>query len=305
MVMSVSENGRKKDHRVILDRLFQPAPRKYEAAELLVELAADDGTVTESPVADHTEISDTGETPDQEDIVTADIPEKTIGLDEVVVKGKRNRQADIYKARAGSIVRYDMQEELGDVTDRGQVVGQDLYDALMAISPAFQSDYVGNYRRLLYEGKPPLFVIDYKPTYGQDSLNYTYLTLESIKSVYISENPSTMAKYADPMLFTTFGIDLVYGCAVLIETFDELRAATAHGTRHQTVVGYTLSPVTDDMEWILLPEERDRRRTLYWNPALITDREGKIRLEYSGGAADIPARICVRGISDDGTIYSY
>ena len=39
MILAVSEKGKKKDHRIILDRLFTPEPKRYRYAEMQVNIA--------------------------------------------------------------------------------------------------------------------------------------------------------------------------------------------------------------------------------------------------------------------------
>ena len=39
MILAVSEKGKKKDHRIILDRLFTPEPKRYRYPEMQVTVA--------------------------------------------------------------------------------------------------------------------------------------------------------------------------------------------------------------------------------------------------------------------------
>ena len=73
-----------------------------------------------------------------------------------------------------------------------------------------------------------------------DFNKYRNLSLESIKSVYISEDLGTMCRYADPM-FTPMNIDKIYGCVVLIETLpeEEVSVKGAKGVRKTWLEGYS------------------------------------------------------------------
>lgn len=42
LILSVSEKGKKKDHRIVLDRVFHPEPRRYPMAELQVHISGDE-----------------------------------------------------------------------------------------------------------------------------------------------------------------------------------------------------------------------------------------------------------------------
>lgn len=299
MVMSVSENGKKKDHRVVLDRLFSPAPRMYESAEM--EL---DNFLADSIAVDHPDSLNIEDDYGLE-IVDSDHKDKDIKLKEVVVVGKNTRESDIYKARSKSVVYYDMQEELGDLTDKGEIVGKDLFDVLKSLNNNFQRVYSQGEERILYKTKKPLFVIDYKVTYTRDSLNYTLLYPESVKSIFITEDPAIMMKYADPLQYTMFTIDGTYSCAVLIETFPDSKGPAARGTRLQPVEGYTVPQEFQNINNADLLELPDFRRTLYWNPLLTTGADGKAHVEFLNNSTCRNLRVTIHGIDNKGNIYSY
>lgn len=275
--MSVSEKGKRKDYRMILDRLFSPAPRKYEPEEMLVESFSAGNSPVITPMSELDSIKNEEEVEQILKHIDDSLSTKTVRLDEVVVKGKRS---DTYKARSKSLVYYDMQEELGDLVDQGEVISKDLFDVLKSINPNFHKQYNGGEERVRYKTKDPLFVIDYKVTYEKDSMNYTLLYPEGIKSVFITEDPVIMAKYADSLHYTPFTVDGRYGCAVLIETFPENRSPSVKGTRLQVIEGYIVPGEYRNIDEESMLENPDFRRTLYWNPLLTTDSDGKARVEF-------------------------
>ncbi|MDE6652570.1 MAG: hypothetical protein K2K08_09265, partial [Paramuribaculum sp.] len=302
MVTSVSEKGKSKDHRLILNRLFSPAPRRYEPQEMVIE------SIEPAKRADRTlEIlsdsvaDDTEETDRILEKLDDSLSTKTTRLGEVVVSAKRNEK---YLSRSKSIEYYDMQEGLGDVADEGIVVSNDLFDVLKAINPNFTRIFTHQGEKLKYKTKGTFFVINYKTTYDSDSLNYTYLYPESVKSIYITEDPSTMLRYADPITNDMFNIDSRYGCAVLIETFDEPKGPAGRGTRLQTIEGYTVPPEYRNIDSLDLLDEPDIRRTLYWNPDLTTDSDGKARLELINNSTGTDLRLSIQAVSPTGTLYS-
>lgn len=302
LLMTVSEKGKNKDHRVILDRLFSPAPRKYEAAEMMVERFST-GELRDSrdPEADESTVED--ETDNSMVQLADSLAPKAIKLDEVVVKGKRNREADIYKARSKSVEYYDMQEELGDLADKGKVVGNDLFDVLKNLNPGFNTQYAMGEEKIRYKTKKPLFVINYERTYDRDSMKYKLLYPESIKSIFITEDAATMLKYADPH-YTMFDIEARFGCAVLIETFPEQKGPPGRGTRHQIIEGYTAPSEYQNIDSELLLDNPDLRRTLYWNPELTTGPDGKAHVEFFGNPTCRNMRVSIQGVDGRGTIYS-
>ncbi len=299
LIMSVTENGKKKDHRVILDRLFSPAPRKYERAEMVVDNYVDTNMIITTDIIDNDTINNSDTSIDEY------LASSAVKLNEVEVKGKHNREAEIYKARSKALIYYDLQEEISDLIDRGEIVSKDLFEVLKSINPNFHKRYNGSIEKLMYKNKSPLFVIDYERTTEKDALNYTYLYPESIKSIYITEDAGTMLRYADPIKYNLFNIDQKYGCAVLIETFPERRSPVSRGTRYQTIEGYTVPDEFYNIDNDALLENPDLRRTLYWNPAVITDSEGKVGIDFFNNSSCRNIRISIEGIDSNGTIYSY
>lgn len=115
----------------------------------------------------------------------------------------------------------------------------------------------------------------------------------------------TMLKYADPITHTMFDIDVTYGSVVLIETFDEPRGPAGKGTRLQTIEGYTVPAEYQNIENLEDIDEPDLRRTLYWNPELITDAQGKAAIQFINNASARNLRLTINGISPAGTIFTY
>lgn len=302
MVISVSENGKKKDHRIILDRLFSPVPRKYEPAEMAVDSYTGGRLDTASVYADS--IKEEEETERLLKQLDDSLSIESIRLGEVVVKGKHNREADIFRARSKSVEYYDMQDELGDLTDKGEVVSKDLFEVLRSLNNNFHRQYFGSQEKLMYKSKEPLFVIDYKITNARDSMNYTLLYPESVKSIFISEDPSIIMKYADPVQFNIFSVEKKYSCAVLIETFPDRRGPAGKGTRMQIIEGYTVPEEYQNIDDAIMLDNPDFRRTLYWAPAITTDADGKARIEFFNNSTCRNIRVSIHGIGPDGTIYT-
>lgn len=299
LVMSSREKGKKKDYRIMLDRLFSPAPRSYCPEELQLNSApvvqADSMAVTDSID------SETGIT---EELTFAPDGKRTRNLDEVVVKARRHsREDDIRHNRATSVAYYDMADELNDFADNGQYVGQDLLTVLRKINPNFSSRFdASGWEKIYYKGRGTLFVIDYQPTHDEDSLNYTYLYLESIKSIYINEETSAKLRYADPIKYTAMNIDDYYGCAVFIETDPDKPAPPGKGTRRTVIEGYSIPAEFYHPDYSVMPENEDYRRTLYWNPDLHTDADGKVRIEFYNNMTCRKMSVDAQGITPSGFI---
>lgn len=316
LILAVTEKGKKKDHRIILDRVFSPAPAKYHLAEMQVSIAAPGEVETkqELPV-------DTATTEEEDFNKLMDVYEKTLaksGIDEtihrlgeVVVKGKkRSREKDIYNNRAKSIAYYDVASEMDDIKDKGEFIGNDIHELILNMDKNFSRMMTQGEEWLRYKSRMPLFVINYRPTMAteMDYSKYKLLNLEAIKSVYINEELSIRCKYADPRM-SPFDVDKMYSCVVFIETYPEGQIPTqaARGVRKTWLEGYS-----DDAnefyqpDYSILPkEEEDHRRTLYWNPELMPDESGNAKIRFYNNSRCRQLKVRAETISVDGTMGTF
>ncbi|MDE5649453.1 MAG: hypothetical protein K2I35_00335, partial [Duncaniella sp.] len=223
MILSVKEKGKKKDYLISIDRKFSPKPKPYRYTDMEISTVRDIGSIRNDHVTDSIGNSENDESINDilkaidDTLVSSGVRKEHIEhLGEVVVKGKKHsREQDIYKARSKSIAYYDVKSGLDDIRDEGEYIGDDIHKFLMSMNRNFSRTISNGKEYLLYKGRMPLFVINYTPTYRteMDYDKYKYIRLEAIKSIYISEDPNQMLKYADPLI-TIIDIDKIYGCAV-------------------------------------------------------------------------------------------
>lgn len=309
MILSVMEKGKKKDHRIILDRVFTPDPRGYRYNEMEVNIA---GTVEvkaeEEPATQLIEEDlDTFFKAFEDSLARAGIEEKVHRLDEVTVKGKkRSKEKEIYENRAKSVVYYDVHSELDDIKDSGEYIGDDIHALLMSINDKFIPTPDREYLR--YKSRLPLFCINYERTRHTelDYNKYKLLRLDAIKSIYINENLSIMTRYADPRM-SSMDVDEIYGCIVFIETYPEGEIPTqpGKGVRKTKLEGYSPVKVFDGPDYSILPHDPDYRRTLYWNPSVTTDKDGKARIEFYNSSSCRKFTISAEAVTQSGMIGVY
>ena len=299
LIMWSEEDGKKKDHRIIFDRKPSPKPRAYRPEEQQIEFAEKSIPDKAQAGDSHAESDDPAEY--QARSTTPD-GERLLSLDEVVVKGKRtSRAADILRNRSKSVAYYDMAEELDAIADNGKYIGQSLIAALLEMNPNFRRQIKPSGEEvILYKGKETLFVINYRRSFLSVSVRYRNLYLESIKSIYINEENSIKLKYADPIL-TMKDIDR-YGCVVFIETDPAMPLPPGKGTRRTVINGYAEPADFYHPDYSVMPEKNDHRRTLYWNPDLATDADGKARIEFYNNQTCRKMAVDAQGISAEGVI---
>jgi len=305
LILAVSEKGKKKDHRIILDRTFTRAPKRYTYTDLQVNLASPESmeTVEDEKKEIQEDINDFL-TAYEDSLSKAGIDEKIHRLDEVTVTAKkRTKERDIYESRSKSIAYYDVSSEIDDITDRGEFIGKDIHALMLNMNDNFRYTPPGDY--LQYKGKLPLFVINYERTMHteMDYNKYKLIRLEAIKSIYISEDFQTICKYADPR-FSPMNIDDVYRCVVLIETHPDGMIPTdaGKGVRKTWLEGYSQISEFYSPDYSVLPPEPDYRRTLYWNPSVIPDKNGKAFLQFYNNSRSRKFKISAETVSAHGLI---
>lgn len=317
MILAVSEKGKKKDHRIILDRLFTPEPKRYRYAEMQVSIA-DRAEEDKEEKAEPEEVPDIQEpeedinallTSYEDSLAKAGNKEKILRLDEVTVTAKkRSREKDIYNNRSKSIAYYDVQSEWDDITDQGKYIGKDIHELMINMNNNFRKAFSRQDEYLQYKGRMPLFVINYEPTMAteMDYNKYKLIRLEAIKSIYINEDISTMCKYADPRI-SPLEIDKIYGCVVFVETYPEDKIPTdaGKGVRKTWLEGYSQVKEFYSPDYSVLPPEPDYRRTLYWNPSVTPDEKGKASIRFYNNSRCRKFKVSAETITADGIIGVY
>ena len=93
-----------------------------------------------------------------------------------------------------------------------------------------------------------------------------------------------------------------YGCVVFIETDPAMPVPPGKGTRRTVINGYAVPAEFYHPDYSVMPEKDDYRRTLYWNPDLATDANGKAKIEFYNNATCRKMAVDAQGISAEGVI---
>jgi len=290
MVFAVKEKGKTKDYRTVLDKLFSPEPKRYRYSDLFANIPTPEET---SPAAKDSLIrivndSVTKTIPkiNYDSIARKGIQGKVHNLKEVVVKAKRNsKEKEILEARQKSLVEYDVYAEQDKVRDKGGVGEQYLNDFLMKKNKEFYLstgyDSIGN--TLMYKNREVLFVLDYKITTFEENRKIpNYIRADYIKSIYVSESISAIIDYTDRNEIDPLSVTKKFTCVVFIEVIPGWKIPTeaGKGVRKTWMDGYSKVKEFYSPNYSTLPPEADYRRTLYWNPSVKTDKEGKALIQF-------------------------
>ena len=339
-----NDKNRKKWSRITLDRNFQPKPRAYSIGEMQVILADDEKSINRNYAIDSTLTTDQMPTFVLDTLGDSEkkMSEKTHNIDEVVVKGKRTHQQEIYKAKSEAIAFYDIPSEIDNIRDDGEQV-EDVRELLAQMDENFiiTRASVGTVRggtgtgdiaevsqkdasnsgaysasmmattetvsvqqwNITYKGREPLMILNYERQWGSvagdDQVN-----LAAIKSIYISEDLGAISEYADRNKMTQSEAISRYSCVVFIETYPEgkIPVEPARGVRKTWIEGYSKPTEFYHPDYTKLPKDVDYRRTLYWNPAVETDENGKAVIEFYNNASCKRMKVSAETLTNDGTI---
>jgi len=304
MIFAVTEKGKKKNYRTLLDKLSSPQPRQYRYNDLFVHIPNpdDDNPSTTDPL-DHT----------VNDSILIAIPKinddtialngekiKVLQLKEVVIKAKTNsNEMEILDDRTKSVIYYDVLAEQDKLRDEGGITETDLNNFLMKMNKDFHLKRgIGlDDDTLWYKTLKVLFVLDHKIARIENSWRLP-LTIRAdyIKSLYISENVPTIITYG--------GTSSTISCVVFLEMYPDwnLPAKPDRGVRKTWLDGYSEVKEFYSPNYKTLPPEDDYRRTLYWNPSVKTDKDGKALIQFYNNSSCRNFSISAETITPQGVI---
>jgi len=312
MVFSVRKKRKKTDYRTVLDKLFSPEPKQYRYTDLFEHMTVPE---EDKPAAiDTLLLASKDSTPiaipkiKTKSTTRERMEDKMHYLKEVEVKAKkRSKEKDIYENRAKSLAYYDVYSEQDKVLDEGGVTEDFLGDFLVKKNRNFQMVYDGIRRRLMYKNRNTLLVVNYTITNIRESVNIpSYYRAECVKSMYISEDARSIVKYVEPSdwLDPVGGPPDYYGCVVFIETFPDegIPVQPGRGVRKTWLDGYSQVKEFYSPNYSILPPEADYRRTLYWNPSVKTDKDGKASIQFYNNSSCKSFSISAETITPQGVI---
>lgn len=319
LVLGVTNDKNKaKSSRILIDRAFSPAPKNYKASDL--QINSDSLPKNEELpqiVADTT--SDNGLINFTDEEAQKLLSERTHQIKEVVVKSDdESQEKRIYNARANAMRYYDIESELSNFEDSGETIN-DIYQLLVALDDNFfversqnaiaptsvtDSEYKHSWH-LTYKMKEPLFIINYQQDHG-DIPWWDAIELLAIKSIYISEDEESIMKWCDPHKISQLEATRKYSAVIFIEMhpLGKVPAKPRRGVRKTWIDGYSTPIEFYSPDYSLLPKDEDYRRTLYWNPNVKTDKDGKATIEFYNNSSCRNIDISAETLTKDGGLGS-
>ena len=297
---------RNKDASILIDRNFSPAPRAYGYKEL------------------HPEWKDLAywqQKAESFDSLYMDSIRKVEGLyvlDEVEIKSKRRQGSNMAtKINEKSIdAYYDVRRSVDLLRDNGKIVTT-IPELMEKLSPQFDWDRSND--KLTYRQKPICYIMD-NHILSETETQMMLTEVDGLASIIISKGTggiddeiiqnTKMSEVTD-----STGVDISkldkYSVFYLIplprrDVLNKSQSAVL-GTRQTVIQGYTrpleyYSPAYPTKE--LYMDKVDKRRTLYWNPSVRTDENGKAVIECYNNQYSTPVIIQAETMSKDGQIGS-
>lgn len=297
---------RNKDASILIDRNFSPAPRAYGYKEL------------------HPEWKDLAywqQKAESFDSLYMDSIRKVEGLyvlDEVEIKSKRRQGSNMAtKISEKSIdAYYDVRRSVDVLRDNGKIVTT-IPELMEKLSPQFYWDRTND--KHTYRQKPICYIMD-NHILSETETQMMLTEVDGLASIIISKGTggidddiiqnTKMSEVTD-----STGVDIskldrysVF-CLIPLPRRDVLNKSQSAvlGTRQTVIQGYTrpleyYSPAYPTKE--LYMDKVDKRRTLYWNPSVQADENGKAVIECYNNQYSTPLIIQAETLGKDGQIGS-
>ena len=120
------------------------------------------------------------------------------------------------------------------------------------------------------------------------------IMLDEMKSVYISEDKTVCRRYVDiPKL-------MPYNPVTFFVYTHHTMRFKSRGLRSTNFAVYKIREFFEMPDYSVLPKKSDFRRTLYWNPNVKTDKNGKAKVEFYNNSSCKQVVISAEGITADG-----
>jgi hypothetical protein len=123
--------------------------------------------------------------------------------------------------------------------------------------------------------------------------------LSDCKAVYISESNDIWKNYVSAIGLSS------YSPATLFIYTHRLTKVKNKGVRRTFFDGYSKAETFDMPDYSLLPPMEDHRRTLYWNPNVETDKNGRARIEFYNNSTCRQIVVSAETITKDGKAVVY
>ena len=235
-------------------------------------------------------------------------------LDEVEVKARRKRFNDVETMLNVQKLDayYDVRQEVDRIRDAGKVV-QTIPELMDQLSRSFYWDRSND--TYTYRQKPICYIMDNR-ILSATEVKMMLTEVDGLASILICDGTGGVSNtiIENTKLSNNDGVDinsldkytLFYLVPLPYRQLLNKNETAATGTRQTVLQGYCkpiayYSPAYPD--YLPLPPA-DRRRTLYWNPSVLTDEQGRATIHFCNNQFFTPVQIQVETLTPDGKVGS-
>lgn len=315
--IQTKENEKRKDNNIILDRVFSPPFKMYAYEE---QLYPESKTLKNNNLTENTNSSTDTDNYLDSLMTKSTTNEKIRLINEVIIKQKQKYSIESEGLQNASIV-YDVQETIDNLIDSNGEEPYDMLDFLLKENPYFSFEVITSVNpestndrykvKATYKGRNVIFCINNKPLFlGFDITDkralcdYDELTsysVNDITTVAITEGEGNSL-----MIGINNAATDMKGNEVLVYLYTDKTKPyniKLKGIRQTKFMGY--SPVKEFYNIpydIIPPEDTDHRRTLYWNPNVKTDANGKASFTFFNNSLCKTINISAETVTQNGII---
>ena len=282
---------KRKTYYVGIDRQFSPTPRYLTPLETTILHPLKPNAFVKNPFQEYKE---------EDEFIP--ITQKDHVLQNVTVKAKRRYftnddwrwKNEAYGKQYASLY-YNVDRELDDILDKGEpvpTIGEFINQKL-----GTELDKYGYEARNLGSGRDLVFIYDNDESREQNE-DWGINFLDIVKSIYVVFN-----EMMSPTLGRWDYIDnprhLIY---IYIYTHRIFSAESNKGLRRTYFQGFNKASTFKTEDYNVIPPMADFRRTIWWQPDITTDEQGKAKVEFFNNSTCEEMYISVEGMTLDGKI---
>jgi len=306
LTLQTKEEGVRKESNIQLDRAFSPETKIYSYREKSAPEAVTNRNDTVAIREDSLNTFQPEEKPELQ--ASGAIDKKTHKLKEVEVKAPSKLRREGEALREANIV-YNVEKSVDEMLDKGVNEPATILDFIRLKNPYFtyerQQLYGKTYIKGLYKGKSLVIVLN------NNSMVDTIDTDKKILNNYEKLEGLMSNEIETITVCETEGTSILYwpNCTghevvIFIYTYKNFhRRTTPTGIRTTRLDGYVYSKEFYNPNYeFIQPNKMDYRRTLYWNPDVKTDKDGKASISFYNNSSCKKMNINAETVTENGVI---
>jgi hypothetical protein len=302
LLIETKEDEKRKEHIIRLDRVFSPIIRAYN----INEIRQPDWTLAVDTISDLSAVADLDDLTWLDTLTLSKnaVDIKTRLLPQVVVNADRNTSM-LDDGLRNATVAVNVEESLDRLLDRGEWVPATALSAIFELIPYFTCNTETGAR---YKGKSLAILVDNEPLeevarqMGISDSN-VYDMLFQFSSIDLSM--LTIREGFNAGL-EQYGIN-PFDYEATLYLYTDPKRKVPIGIRNTTFQGFSLNKTfySPPYDMLQMQDANDVRRTLYWDPFVKTDKQGKAKVSFFNNRSCKTININAETVTENGVMGSF